>query len=301
MLQALIDIGSNTIRMAIYRIEKNAPLEMLYKRKHAVGLAAYLKNGRVDTKGVDKTVEIVNEFKEFLNGFGIVNITAFTTAAIRGAANCTEVVDEIKERTGVAVRIITGDEEAVYDFLGATHGLSATSGVIVDVGGASTELVAFADGAIKKKISLPLGSLVLYQKYVEGILPSRAEFEDMCRDFAAVFADSGFGDEKYAELCGIGGTFKGALALYNAVFGVLTDNVLMKTDLLKQMMSRFLRDNRLDEEDTVTLLRTVPDRLRTIIPGLAAATVVIDAFDSSRIIFSDSGVREGYIYDNISL
>ena len=82
MIQAIIDIGSNTVRMAIYQIDSGR-IEMLMKKKHMVGLAAYLKNGEMQQQGIDKLCEVLNEFKEFLSSFRITDITAFTTAALR--------------------------------------------------------------------------------------------------------------------------------------------------------------------------------------------------------------------------
>ena len=62
MLHGIIDIGSNTIRMAIYLIE-GSHIEMLMKKKHTVGLAAYLKDGVMQQRGIDKAVEILGEFR----------------------------------------------------------------------------------------------------------------------------------------------------------------------------------------------------------------------------------------------
>ena len=84
MLYGMIDIGSNTVRMAIYFIE-GTHVEMLMKKKHTVGLAAYLKDGVMQQQGIDKTVEILTEFKSFLMNFNITHVVAFTTAALRNA------------------------------------------------------------------------------------------------------------------------------------------------------------------------------------------------------------------------
>ena len=65
MLPAIIDIGSNTIRMAIYEIE-NGHIEMLMKKKHTVGLSSYLKDGVMQQEGIDRTVGILKEFRSFL-------------------------------------------------------------------------------------------------------------------------------------------------------------------------------------------------------------------------------------------
>ena len=82
MLYAMIDVGSNTIRMAIYEIDGDR-VEMLMKRKHTVGLASYVKDGYMMHQGIDKVVEIIQEYKNFLDEIGITRVTAFTTAALQ--------------------------------------------------------------------------------------------------------------------------------------------------------------------------------------------------------------------------
>jgi exopolyphosphatase / guanosine-5'-triphosphate,3'-diphosphate pyrophosphatase len=82
MLYAVIDIGSTTIRMAIYEILYNK-LNLIHKRKYTVGLASYVKDNVMEQAGIDKACEILNSFKSFLTSFNIENVSAFTTAALR--------------------------------------------------------------------------------------------------------------------------------------------------------------------------------------------------------------------------
>ena len=164
MLHGIIDIGSSTVRMAIYDIH-GGDIDMLLKKKHVVGLAAYVKDGVMTQQGIDKAVEILGEFVSFLHCFHITHVAAFTTAALRNAKNSREAVAEIERRTGLSIRVISGDEEATFDFIGATHAFGHESGLLVDIGGGSTELVAFAGGSIQQKVSLPLGATDFHARF----------------------------------------------------------------------------------------------------------------------------------------
>ena len=144
MLYAMIDVGSNTIRMAIYEIEGDR-VEMQMKKKNSVGLASYVKDGFMQRKGIDKVIEIIDEYKNFLHELGINRVTAFTTAALRNAINGHDSVKEISFRTGITIHLMSGDEEATFDFIGATHNLVDDSGLLIDIGGGSTEIVYFQD------------------------------------------------------------------------------------------------------------------------------------------------------------
>lgn len=299
MIQAIIDIGSNTIRLAIYEIECGK-IEQVMKKKHMVGLAAYIKDEIMTPAGIDKACEVLKEFKDFLSTFKITHVTAFTTAALRNVKNSAVAVEQISERTGIDVRVLSGDEEATYDFIGATHDLRDPAGLLIDIGGASTEIVVYENHAIRKKISLPVGSLSLHTKYAADFLPSQAEIAAMKEEVEQLLAGAvEFRGISHANICGIGGTFKGASALYNEIFHCEKKNKSLATDKIEAIIGRFASGAVLLEADVLLLMRTVPERMKTILPGLVIADVLAKHFGSQQINYSDSGVREGYIYDQI--
>ena len=300
MLYAMIDVGSNTIRMAIYEIDGDR-VEMQMKRKHTVGLASYVKDHMLQRAGIDKVVEIIQEYRNFLDDLGIHTVTAFTTAAIRNAINGQDAVREISHRTRTNLTIMSGDDEATFDFIGATHDLIEDTGLLVDIGGGSTEIVYFAQREIKVKVSLPIGSLNFHTRYTGShILPSADELAEMYAEAeATVAAVQEFQAVSHAQICGIGGTFKGAMALYNAMYGLPKRNMRMELPRLREILRRFLRDHELIVPDKILLMRTVPERMHTFMPGLVIADVLAKRFGTLNIIYSDSGVREGYIYSKI--
>ena len=299
MLHGIIDIGSNTIRMAVYLIE-GSHFEQLMKQKNTVGLASYVEDGIMQPEGIDKAVETLLEYRKFLQCFKITQVAAFTTAALRNAKNSQQAVGEIESRTGIKIQVISGDEEATLDFIGATHSLNNASGLLIDIGGGSTEIVTYRDRQIQYKTSLPLGSLGFAKKYVSGILPTMQECMDMHGEAeATIGAASDFLSISEAEIVGIGGTFKGACALNNEVFNLPAVNRRLETKNIRTLISTFVSDMGMTQKMAVTLMRSVPERLRTIIPGLIIASVLSRRFQSQWITYSDSGVREGYIYDRI--
>ena len=300
MLYAMIDVGSNTIRMAIYEIDGDR-VEMQMKRKHTVGLASYVRDHMLQRAGIDKVVEIIQEYRNFLDDLGIHSVTAFTTAAIRNAINGQDAVREISHRTRTNLTIMSGDDEATFDFIGATHDLIEETGVLIDIGGGSTEIVYFANREIQVKVSLPIGSLNFHTRYTGNhILPSAEELAEMYAEAeVTIAAVQEFQAVSHAQICGIGGTFKGAMALYNAMYGMPRRNMRMEVGRMREILQRFLRNHELIVPDKILLMRTVPERMHTFMPGLVIADVLAKRFGTQTIIYSDSGVREGYIYAKI--
>ncbi len=300
MLYAVIDIGSTTIRMAIYQIE-GSHLELVHKRKHTVGLASYIKDGAMQQSGIDKACEILSSFKSFLTSFSIKHVSAFTTAALRNAANSREAVAQIIERTGIDLHVVSGDQEATYDFIAATHDLSYKDGFIVDIGGASTELIRFTDGEIRQKTSLPIGSLALHTKYCHDFLPTSEEIAEMAAEAHNIIAGAAeFQNVHHAEICGIGGTCKGAHLLYNEMFSQPSDNDVIPADKIPEMISHFTRGSReFNDRDITILLKTVPDRLHTIVPGMVIADQIARTINAHAITYKDAGMREGFLYTHV--
>ncbi|MBE6085799.1 MAG: exopolyphosphatase [Selenomonas ruminantium] len=299
MLHGIIDIGSNTIRMAVYLIE-GGHFEQLMKRKETVGLASYVEDGIMQQEGIDRAVETLQEYKKLLQCFNITQVDAFTTAALRNAQNSRQAVGEIESRTGIKIRVISGDEEATLDFIGATHSLNNASGLLIDIGGGSTEIVTYRNRQIQYKTSLPIGSLSFAKKYVSYVLPTMNECLEMYGEAeATVGAAADFINICEAEIVGIGGTFKGACALNNELFNLPAANRRLETKNIRPIIGNFIGDLGMTQEMAVALMRSVPERIQTIIPGLVIANVLARRFQSHWITYSDSGVREGYIYSHI--
>ena len=298
MLHAIIDIGSNTIRMAVYQIE-GRQFTLLMKRKHTVGLAGYLENGRLVRAGLEKTVKILHGFMDFINTFRIPHVHAFATAALRSAVNSRAAVGEIARRSGVQVRIISGDEEAMYDFIGATQNITHADGIMIDIGGGSTEIVSFAGRAVQGRWSLPLGSLAMSKAHVAGLLPTREE----CRTIAAAVRSMldevpAVRDLRARHMVGMGGVLSSASRMHALLHPEETPR-LLPADTLPQMIAMFGSGRPLTEADTAVLLRAAPDRLHNIVPGMIIASVLAETFAAADIRYSDSGVREGYIWKEI--
>ena len=298
MLHAIIDIGSNTIRMAVYQIEGRS-FDLLLKRKHTVGLAGYLDRGRLVREGIEKTVKILRGFMDFIETFGIPHVHAFATAALRSARNSRAATEEITRRTGVQIRIISGEEEAAYDFIGATASIAHADGIMVDIGGGSTEIISYAVHEMQGRWSLPIGSLAMSKVHVAGLLPTpeeceriRAAVEDILTDVPAVCA------LRAAHMVGMGGVLSSASRMHGLLYPEELPRLLRVTHF-PTMIERFGTGRPLSERDTAVLLRSAPDRLHNIIPGMVIAHTLAATFAAEDILYSDSGVREGYIWKEI--
>lgn len=301
-MYAIIDIGSNTIRLAIYKVENNRAT-LLLNKKISAGLASYVKNGEMTAVGIDKACDSLAKFQFLLNHFQIEHRYAFATAALRNAANSASAVAEISKRAGIPITVLSGDEEATLDFVGASSVLQTESGLLIDIGGASTELVVYAQKKIQRTYSLPLGSLNTYDQFVTHLLPDRRERKLIkAAVLQSLEKNTDLYGETFASVCGVGGTIRATRKLNNVLFNLPLDTNEIKAPNIKKMIKLLEND---EDDDLISgetldlLLKVVPDRIRTILPGMIIFNVLLKQFQSEIIVVSDAGVREGYLYGRI--
>ena len=295
MLHAIIDIGSNTIRMAVYQIEGDT-FTMLMKRKHTAGLAGCLDDGRLTREGVDLTIKILGGFVDLIDALGIGRVHAFATAALRTATNRAAVLAEIERRTGIRIRVLSGAEEAAYAFRGAAASIPYADGIMADIGGGSTEIVSFAGGTMQERWSLPLGSLALLRRaHVTGLFPTPAECAAIEADVREILVEMPAVCALRAQhLVGLGGVLSSTSRLHALLYPMEPQRCIAAA-ALASMIAMLGSGRPLEERDTALLLRAAPDRLHNIVPGMIIARVLAETFAAEDITCSDGGVREGYI------
>ena len=129
MIHAIIDIGSNTVRMAVYQIKDGAVEQIMKKKDTTVGLASFMHDNVLEERGIKRLVYALEDFQKFLAALHIENISIFTTGALRNAANSREAIEELL-RMGVQPVMLTGDNRRTANAVGAKLGLSA---IVADV------------------------------------------------------------------------------------------------------------------------------------------------------------------------
>ena len=181
MIYGIVDLGSNTIRLSIYKYEDKT-MKLLLSKKSIAGLLGYIEDGALSPKGIAKACSVLRNFRDILDNFGICNYYVFATASLRSISNTDEVLNAITEASGFQVELLSGEEEATLDFYGATRTIDITSGLLIDIGGGSTELVCFEDRVISDAVSLPIGSLNLSLRHVRSVIPKEDAYKKIKQD-----------------------------------------------------------------------------------------------------------------------
>ena len=208
---------------------------------------------------------------------------------MRRITNFDAVKDFVKERTGIEIDLVTGEEEARLSFIGAKLlGSEIKCGVMADLGGASTELISFEGDAVRDLHSFPFGCLYLYDRFVCGRFPTVGESRAIT-EFVTAELSSRPIDSAGNELILIGGTGKAIRKILRKFGYNERQNPVSALDGLAARLSK-------QQEDDVALLeRLIPARVETVIPGLLAYIAAAKAVNADSFTVSDGGIREGYL------
>jgi len=265
MIHAIIDLGSNSIRLSVYEISGES-WSRLYSGKRMAGLASYVEKGVLSQEGISRACEVLRDFRVQLENSVVESVSVFATASLRNVKNTAEATGIIEEATGYPIEVLSGSDEAVLGYYGARPDCDSDSGILVDIGGGSTELVFFEAGKAEKAQSLPIGSLELYARSVSKFLPKSKELARMKEQIRSVLEKAGIDNYPHREkLYGIGGTSRAAAKLANRRFLLDSSNRTISSAQLTELR-RLLCDG--GDEARSLILRTCPERVHTIVPGL---------------------------------
>ncbi|MGI6028306.1 MAG: hypothetical protein ACOX81_02715 [Candidatus Heteroscillospira sp.] len=291
---ALIDIGSNSMRLSVYEINA-AGFRTLFREKIMAGLAGFVEKKRLSADGISRAVNGLMQFRDTLEKLGISDVRVFATASLRNIQNTAEAVSEITARTGYAIEVLSGFDEAMFGYSGAMRDVGLETGVFVDIGGASTEIVTFSSGRLDGAVSLPVGSLRLYSDYVKRILPHKGALLRIDTRVKSELASLQAG-KSYDTIVGVGGTLRAALKLTRRLYSLPADCKEIDSAALEGLWQVLIKNDRAAID---LILKTEPERVHTIVPGIAILREIVQKYGTQKIIISNYGVREGYLCSRI--
>ena len=292
-----IDLGSNTLRVLQYDCENDKHIAFYEKVvKTADGLA---QHGVIKNEAVLRVMAALDEAKDQL-GISYDDVIAVTTETLRRASNADEVLDRIERATGVAFKVISGEEEARLTLLAVKHRLAklhyaSNSFVLVDIGGGSTELIfSYPDKVISR--SFPVGIVTIAQSYqdLEGIsaaLPQEMlELERFCME---TYAEQG----KVDSFVATAGTPTTVAAMkLGQTYDCYNPKKINGTSIVKQELDFYLKkllDMPFDEREIAVGV----GRSDLIAAGILIYKQLFDIVELDSCVVIDDGLREGVALD----
>jgi len=291
MKTAIIDLGSNSIRMNIVSIEDGKPT-ILNEYRKIVRLSENMGEKKLlIPRAIERTLTALKLFKEIIDKENITNVKAIGTAALRTAVNSSDFLDEA-EKLGVHFEIITGELEAYYDYLSVVNTTNIRDCVIIDIGGASTELIYVKDGRKVNLACIPYAAVNLTEKFYPNIVMENKELDDAVSFFRKELDKvEWLKNVKDVDVVGLGGTIK-ALALYYIKSG--NNSLKIDRNFLHIAIPEILKAT---VKERIEKFGIEKGREDIISGGVVPLVSVMRYINSPNLIPCKSGLREGVMYD----
>ena len=276
----IIDIGSNTVVLIIYDSIDPIHVEQYYSEP--VRLVSYNHDGHMAQEGIDKTLEVLQRYKEILKDANITDVGAFITEPWRHLDNTEELLNGLG-KSGFVIEPLSGRQEAEYDFLGSRMDCSdIETGNAFDVGGGSSELISFRNGEIHEVLSLPIGAVRLCQLPIDPSIPEQYLKEAFVKAPRLL-------DTPSETIIGIGGTARATGLLAQELY----PNEPIALSLVETMLENLLKE----DPATITAMKNVisPGRWPVLAPGMNMLAGIMRAYHAKNLRVSEGCVREGYL------
>lgn len=300
MRLGVLDIGSNTVHMLVVDAHPGARPLPAFSHKVDLRLAAQLEDGnKLSHEGAERLEGTVAEALRMAEDKGVEDFLAFATSAVRDAVNGEEVLTRVTERTGVDIRVVSGENEARLTFLAARrwYGWSAGRLLLFDIGGGSLEVAAGPDEDPEAAMSIPLGAGRLTRDWFTADPPPADEVRALRRHVraeiarhAGAFLRHGAAD----HAVGTSKTFRQLARIAGAApsnEGFYVKRVLKHTDV--SMWAERLAA--MDRTERARLPGVSEGRAPQMVAGALVADAVMDLMGVSQLEICPWALREGVI------
>ena len=292
---AVIDIGSNSGRVIVYRHEVGGHLQILAGSRAPLRLVPDLdQEGRIAPEALERVFEALRDFRSVARGSGVNRMVAAGTSALREAPNGAAFIRRVRRELGIEIRLLSGVEEARFGFLGAVSGLPVVSGVQFDLGGGSLQVARFHDRRLLGATSVPLGALRVSHAFLRSDPPGLLEVRKLREHARAVLGDAGLAPLGKGEaLVGTGGTLRNLARVEQRDSGYPISRLHGFTLSRRRLREATARLTKLRVKKRGRTSGLNQDRRDSVVGGGLVVEALMDVLGASEVLVSGQGVREG--------
>jgi exopolyphosphatase / guanosine-5'-triphosphate,3'-diphosphate pyrophosphatase len=278
---SVVDVGSNTIHLLVGDVDDGEILPVTGEKFSARLGAGVEKTGRLDEQRLALAAEAINFFSRVAALNGAPSPEVLATSAVRDAENGEELVERVREMSGLKMRLISGKKEAELGFRGALSALGERPDnvVVVDLGGGSAQLI-FGDGSghVEERVSLPLGTNRTTERFVSEDPPTNEELEALREHVLGMLPGWDVGD---ASVVAVGGSAR-------AMLKITSDRLTVERLRRLSGEIRTRPSGVLAREHGLT-----PERARVLPAAVTTLAAVLEAYGKEDLTVARGGIREG--------
>jgi exopolyphosphatase / guanosine-5'-triphosphate,3'-diphosphate pyrophosphatase len=295
---AIIDIGSNTMRLVVYVRDKSGRIKERENVKVVARLRNYLDtDGVLNENGMETLIKTLQSFQEVTRFYELETTTCVATATVRHAKNQQEIVDLVEQKTDFRMKVLSDYEEAYLGYLAVTNSTPFRDGITIDIGGGSTELTYFENKELRFYHSFPFGALSLKRQFVAGEKPTEEELKQIHSYVCEQLRTLEWLENKQLPVIAIGGSARNVVQMHQEEVGYplagLHQYKMTKQDIEKvEEEIAPLSFGELQKVDGLS-----KDRADIILPAMQVFHCLLDYVDTSDFVLSRKGLRDGLLFE----
>jgi exopolyphosphatase / guanosine-5'-triphosphate,3'-diphosphate pyrophosphatase len=297
---AVADMGSNSWRLVVFGYEPDtAWWSLVDEIREAVRVGAGMgEEGALRPDRIDRALHTAAVFASFCRASGIEQVEAVATSAIRDATNGDELLEAIRDKTGLEPRVITGSEEARYDWLAIANSTTIEDGFGLDIGGGSMQTLRLENRRLAQAESLRLGSVRVSEEFLPGEKASSKAVKALRKKVAGELDALGWWEDG-GRLVGVGGTIRNLAAAAMKRGGLPALDVQgfeLTRDALEDIIE-WLADRPASKRGDMPGIK--PDRGDVILGGALVLAAALDSGGFDLIEVTEAGLREGVFFERL--
>jgi exopolyphosphatase/guanosine-5'-triphosphate,3'-diphosphate pyrophosphatase len=300
---ALIDIGSNTVRLVIFNInvESYYSVSELQNIKMPARLVQYVIDGKMSEEGIQVLVDLLDNYLQITKPYDVDRLIAVATAAVRNSSNVDDIVKRVHDELGLKMLVLSGREEAYYGNYAVRHSFNIYDGISVDIGGGSTEVTLFKNKKIIESQSFPFGAVSLTQQFFKDKAHNdKTAIKKTRKWIEKQFKQIDWIADTELSIVGIGGSARNIAEVYQLNKGYPLAGMHgypMEPEALNETLNIFTST---DYDDLDSLDGLSQDRKDTIISANIVFQQLLKVADAPQFILSSRGLREGIIMNYLN-
>jgi exopolyphosphatase/guanosine-5'-triphosphate,3'-diphosphate pyrophosphatase len=282
---AIIDLGSNSVRLIIILIQKGRHYKLIEQEKEMVRLGENLyEDNMLKEAAMERTMKTLGLFRDLIESHKAEKVILTATAAVRNADNRDVFLNRIKDEFNWNFQVVSGEREAFLGYLGVINTINENSFLIADIGGGSTEISLIQNRKLVESVSLNFGSVTLENKEIQ--LANKLEEITWLKNPGL-------------PLVGLGGTIRSFAKIFKR-------NTSYPIDKLHNLEISY--ENSKKTIDIVTKKKSPElykvngldkSRVDIIVPGLKILDAIIKTSKPEKLIISGNGLREGLFFEHL--
>jgi exopolyphosphatase/guanosine-5'-triphosphate,3'-diphosphate pyrophosphatase len=303
MTVASIDLGTNSILLLIAEVNpetgKIKTLENLY-RIPRIGKGLTPGNP-IPEENIGRIFEVLNEYSEIIKKYSCEKVLATGTNAFRIASNKRELVNQIDEKFGFEVRIISGEEEALFSYSGVSNEYGENNLLVIDIGGGSTEIISGTGSNIYFRKSYSVGVVSLTEKFFQVNPPAKENLDNFIKHVQNVLEEVPDNIKKINTSIAIAGT-PTTLACIKLNLKVYNEELIENSSLTNEELNNFVRElsKLTPEEIVINYSSVVKGREDVLLAGTIILAEIVKLLRLNEIKVSAKGIRYGAVVNWIN-